>query len=209
MAIILIVDLRPDAVQCKAITRGGSCGTNDQGEECCTPVACTKQKVALKNLAVAGAKLHTWFRLLLIKTNRIPVTYHCKTTYDANTTDDPLKIGKAFVVSTRKGIATGNATFETSAPDSPAWDKAHMAKHRFVAEIDGKLAGWIALTPVSSRCVYAGVAEVSVYVGATVYQGRKVGSALLERLISDTEADNIWTLQAGVFPENTASIASA
>lgn len=106
----------------------------------------------------------------------------------------------------QEGIATGNATFETSAPNGPAWNKAHMEKHRFVAEVDGKIAGWIALTPVSSRCVYAGVAEVSVYVG-TAYQGRKVGSALLEKLISDTEAENIWTLQAGIFPENAASVA--
>lgn len=106
----------------------------------------------------------------------------------------------------QEGIATGNATFETSAPNDPAWNKAHMEKHRFVAEVDGKIAGWIALTPVSSRCVYAGVAEVSVYVG-TAYQGRKVGSALLEKLISDTEAENIWTLQAGIFPENAASVA--
>jgi L-amino acid N-acyltransferase YncA len=106
----------------------------------------------------------------------------------------------------QEGIATGNATFETSAPNGPAWNKAHMEKHRFVAEIDGKIAGWVALTPVSSRCVYAGVAEVSVYVG-TAYQGRKVGSALLEKLISDTEAESIWTLQAGIFPENTASVA--
>jgi phosphinothricin acetyltransferase len=106
----------------------------------------------------------------------------------------------------QEGIATGNATFETSAPNGTAWNKAHMEKHRFVAEIDGKIAGWVALTPVSSRCVYAGVAEVSVYVGSN-YQGRKVGSALLGKLISDTEAENIWTLQAGIFPENAASIA--
>lgn len=106
----------------------------------------------------------------------------------------------------QEGIATGNATFETSAPNGPAWNKAHMEKHRFVVEIDGKIAGWVALTPVSSRCVYAGVAEVSVYVG-TAFQGRKVGSALLEKLISDTEAENIWTLQAGIFPENAASVA--
>jgi L-amino acid N-acyltransferase YncA len=149
--------------------------------------------------------LHTWFRLLLRKTNPIPVNYHCKTNMIQIRPMIP-KDWESVLHIYREGIVTGNATFETSAPDSPAWDKVHMANHRFVAEIDGKLAGWIALTPVSSRCVYAGVAEVSVYVGAT-FQGQKVGSALLERLITDTEADNIWTLQAGVFPENTASIA--
>jgi L-amino acid N-acyltransferase YncA len=106
----------------------------------------------------------------------------------------------------QEGIATGNATFETSAPNGPAWNKAHMAKHRFVAEIDGKIAGWVALTSVSGRCVYAGVAEVSIYVG-TAYQGQKIGTVLLEKLISDTEAENIWTLQAGIFPENKQSIA--
>lgn len=106
----------------------------------------------------------------------------------------------------KEGIASGNSTFETNAPNGQAWNKAHMANHRFVAQIDGCIAGWIALTAVSSRCVYAGVAEVSIYIGSA-YQGQKIGSALLEKLIADTEANDIWTLQAGIFPENIASIA--
>jgi phosphinothricin acetyltransferase len=105
-----------------------------------------------------------------------------------------------------EGIATGNATFEREAPEWEAWSAAHIPECRLVASIDGKIAGWAALSPVSSRCVYAGVAEVSVYV-ATVARGKGAGTALLAALIEASEARGIWTLQAGIFPENTASVA--
>lgn len=104
-----------------------------------------------------------------------------------------------------KGIATGNATFQTSAPSWEEWDKSHLNNCRIVAEIDGILTGWAALTPVSSRCVYAGVAEVSVYVDPA-YFGKGIGLALLNELVALSEAEGLWTLQAGIFPENTASL---
>jgi L-amino acid N-acyltransferase YncA len=104
------------------------------------------------------------------------------------------------------GIATGDATFETAAPTWAAWDAGHLAGHRLVAATDGEVVGWAALSPVSDRCAYAGVAEVSIYVAAGA-AGRGVGRALLERLVAGAEAAGIWTLQAGVFPENAASLA--
>ncbi len=104
-----------------------------------------------------------------------------------------------------EGIATGNATFEQSAPEWDEWHAGHLAAARIVARSDGgDVLGWAALSPVSSRCVYAGVAEVSVYVAESARR-RGVGRALLERLIADSEAEGIWTLQAGMFPENVAS----
>jgi L-amino acid N-acyltransferase YncA len=105
-----------------------------------------------------------------------------------------------------EGIATGNATFEKSAPEWKVWDAAHLDGSRLVASQDGAIAGWAALSAVSSRCVYAGIAEVSVYV-ATVSRSLGVASALLAALIQASESDGIWTLQAGIFPENTASLA--
>ena len=106
-----------------------------------------------------------------------------------------------------QGIATGNATFETEAPSWEAWDKAHLAEPRLVArEGAGRVLGWAALTPVSGRCVYAGVGDLSVYV-ADEARGRGVGRALLEALIEFSERAGIWTLQAGIFPENAASLA--
>jgi phosphinothricin acetyltransferase len=104
-----------------------------------------------------------------------------------------------------EGIATGNATFETSAPPWEAWDSAHLPFARLVAEENGEVLGRAALSPVSDRCVYAGVAEVSVYVKATA-RGRGGGSALLAALITESEANGIWTLTAGIFPENTPSV---
>ena len=106
----------------------------------------------------------------------------------------------------REGIATGNATFETQAPPWERWDAAHRPKPRLVARGAGELLGWAALSPVSARAVYAGVAEVSVYVAASA-RGGGVGRALLEELVRLSEQDGIWTLQAGIFPENEASIA--
>ncbi len=106
----------------------------------------------------------------------------------------------------RQGIATGNATFETQSPSWEAWDAGHLAHSRLVAaNADGTVLGWAALSPVSGRCVYGGVAEVSVY-GADAARGRGVGRQLLEALISESEKNGIWTLQAGIFPENAASI---
>jgi L-amino acid N-acyltransferase YncA len=103
-----------------------------------------------------------------------------------------------------EGIATGQATFETAAPDWPAWDAAHLADGRLVARHAGQVVGWAALSPVSSRCVYGGVAEVSVYV-AEKARGQGVGRALLSALVEASEAAGIWTLQASMFPENEAS----
>jgi len=105
-----------------------------------------------------------------------------------------------------EGIATGEATFETEAPAWEAWDVAHLAFGRLVLRDGGDVIGWAALSPVSQRKAYAGVAEVSVYV-AEHSRGKGVGRALLEQLIRESEKNGIWTLQAAVFPENAATIA--
>lgn len=105
-----------------------------------------------------------------------------------------------------QGIAGGNATFETEAPSWDDWDRSHLEGHRLVALEDGEVVGWAALSPVSERCVYAGVAENSVYVADSA-QGRGVGRALLEELIARSERNGIWTIQTGIFRENEASIA--
>jgi L-amino acid N-acyltransferase YncA len=104
-----------------------------------------------------------------------------------------------------QGIAGGQATFETQAPSWHDWNRAHLEGHRLVALQDGDVVGWAALSPVSERCVYEGVAENSVYVADSA-QGRGIGRALLEELIARSERDGIWTIQAGIFPENEASI---
>lgn len=104
------------------------------------------------------------------------------------------------------GIDGGDASFEPHAPTWEAWDAAHLPAHRFVAVDGDEVLGWVALSPVSPRPVYRGVAEVSVYV-APAAQGRGVGRALLEAVIASSEAGGLWTLQAGIFPENTASLA--
>lgn len=104
------------------------------------------------------------------------------------------------------GILTGNATFETEPPDWAHWDATHLPDHRYVALDGGRVLGWAAVSPVSERCAYAGVVENSVYVHPDA-QGRGVGLALLQAVISSTEAAGIWTIQTGIFPENTASIA--
>jgi L-amino acid N-acyltransferase YncA len=105
----------------------------------------------------------------------------------------------------KEGIDTGNATFQQEIPEWADWDKAHLATCRLVAVCDGQIAGWASLSPVSGRCVYAGVAEVSVYVGKD-FRGYNIGSQLLEKLVSESEASGFWTLQAGIFPENVASL---
>jgi len=103
------------------------------------------------------------------------------------------------------GIATGNATFETAAPTWERWNASHLSSHRLVAEVAGVVAGWAALSPVSDRCVYGGVAENSIYIDATA-RGRGVGRVLLDALIASSEAAGIWTVQTGIFPENEASL---
>lgn len=105
-----------------------------------------------------------------------------------------------------QGIAGAQATFETEAPSWDIWDTNHHVFARLVAREDGKIIGWAALSPVSSRRAYAGVAETSVYV-ALDKRGTGVGRQLLESLISESEQNGIWTLQAVMFPENTASVA--
>jgi L-amino acid N-acyltransferase YncA len=103
-----------------------------------------------------------------------------------------------------EGIATGNATFETEAPEWEAWDSKHLAICRLIAREANQVFGWAALVPYSSRSAYAGVAEVSIYI-AKAARGLGVGTALLNTLISESEAAGFWTLQAGIFEENTAS----
>lgn len=105
-----------------------------------------------------------------------------------------------------EGIATGHATFETNVPAWEQWDAAHLPFARLVARQEGKLIAWAALSPVSQRCVYGGVAEVSVYVSASSRRSG-VGRKLLQALIDQSEQNGIWTLQAGMFPENSGSLA--
>jgi L-amino acid N-acyltransferase YncA len=105
------------------------------------------------------------------------------------------------------GIDEGEATFETQAPTWRAFDAAKLPRHRLVAVADpGRVLGWAAVAAVSDRCAYAGVVEHSVYVAPDA-RGRGVGTALLRALIASTEAAGIWTIQSGIFPENSASIA--
>lgn len=104
-----------------------------------------------------------------------------------------------------QGIATGQATFETEVPDWKEWDESHLDHCRLIAELDGRVVGWVALIPYSKRAVYQGVAEVSIYV-ASGNRGQGIGSFLMRELIVESEDQGIWTLQAGVFPENTVSI---
>ena len=106
-----------------------------------------------------------------------------------------------------EGIATGNATFQTEAPSWEDWDAGHLAECRLVSVDLDRVTGWAALSRVSSRCVYAGVAEVSVYVAAT-RRGEGLGRVLLEALVAESERRGLWTLQAGIFPENAASVAT-
>lgn len=106
----------------------------------------------------------------------------------------------------RQGIATGDATFENEVPDWQTWDRGHLPRCRLVVRTDNHVVGWAALSPVSKRQVYAGVAEVSLYVAAKA-RGRGIGKTLLRALIAASESEGIWTLQAGIFPENAASLA--
>jgi phosphinothricin acetyltransferase len=105
-----------------------------------------------------------------------------------------------------EGIATHAATFETEPPDYDAFDAGHHTEHRLVAVENGRVVGWVALAPTSSRGCYAGVAESSVYIAESA-RGRGVGHALMEALIAGAGASEIWTIQAGMFPENAPSVA--
>ena len=105
-----------------------------------------------------------------------------------------------------QGMATGNATFETALPTWEAWHAAHVQECRVVATEQEEVVGWAALSPVSTRQVYSGVADISVYVAAA-YRGRSIGRLLVEELIRESERNGFWTLQAGIFPENTSSLA--
>ena len=104
------------------------------------------------------------------------------------------------------GIDEGNATFETSAPSWAEFDAGRLSAHRYVAVGDGAVLGWVAASPVSARAAYAGVVEHSVYVHPDA-RGQGIGRRLLAKLIVSTEAAGIWTIQSGIFPENSASIA--
>lgn len=117
------------------------------------------------------------------------------------TADDWPEVCSIYI----SGVATGYATFETEAPDWKRWDEAHLPTPRLVAVVNETIAGWAALSHVSRRDVYAGVAEVSVYVDEG-RRGQGLGKLLLESLVKKSEEHGIWTLQASIFPENVASI---
>ena len=117
------------------------------------------------------------------------------------TADDYSQLALIYL----QGIATGQATFQTEAPTLEEWDNSHLPHCRIAAFENDTMVGWAALTPVSSRCVYAGVAEVSVYVRDN-QRKKGIGKLLLQRLIDESEKTGLWTLQAGIFPENNWSI---
>ncbi|MCX6207917.1 MAG: GNAT family N-acetyltransferase [Bacteroidetes bacterium] len=104
-----------------------------------------------------------------------------------------------------EGISTGNATFQTTAPSWEEWHQTHLQHSRFVVIVNNEIAGWAALSAVSSRCVYAGVAEVSIYIGEQ-FRSQNIGYNLLLHLIKSSEENGFWTLQSGIFSENLASI---
>lgn len=106
----------------------------------------------------------------------------------------------------KEGIETGHATFETTVPEWEDWDKSKLKHSRLAAIVDDTVVGWAALSPVSNRCVYGGVAEVSIYI-SNMHKGKGIGTALISKLIDDSEANGIWTLQSGMFPENEATVA--
>ena len=105
----------------------------------------------------------------------------------------------------RQGIETGKATFQSDVPAYDEWDAAHIRECRYVAVIDGEVVGWTALSKVSSRCVYGGVAEVSIYI-AENYREEGIGRLLLQHLITESERADFWTLQSGIMEDNSASI---
>jgi len=122
-------------------------------------------------------------------------------TLQAMSSDDWEQVRSIYL----EGVREGNSTFETEAPSWEAWDEAHLQSPRLVMRGGDQVLGWAALSPVSKRRVYSGVAEVTVYVTQAA-RGKGIGRALLEALIEASEQAGIWTLQASIFPENTASI---
>lgn len=104
-----------------------------------------------------------------------------------------------------QGIGTNLATFQTECPTYTEWDKSHIKNCRLVTVIDNTVVGWAAMTPVSGRCVYSGVAEISIYVDE-LYKGKSIGFSLLNKLCDISEQNGFWTLQSGIFEENIASI---
>ena len=114
--------------------------------------------------------------------------------------------GEAVVRIYQEGIDTKIATFQTEVPSYEVWDQSHIRSCRLVAEVDGEVVGWTALSPYSSRFVYAGVAEVSVYIKAS-HRGKQVGEKLMQALIKEAESEGYWTLQSGILEINRASIA--
>ena len=105
----------------------------------------------------------------------------------------------------QQGLDTNQASFETVAPSWEVFDRARLTEHRHVAILDDAVVGWVAVSAVSPRPVYAGVVEHSVYVDPAIH-GRGVGATLLRALVESTEAAGIWTIQSGLFPENLASL---
>lgn len=122
-------------------------------------------------------------------------------TIDTLVLDDWRQVRSIYL----QGIATGDATFEQEAPSWEQWDEGHLEGGRLAARSGALVIGWAALSRVSGRCVYAGVAEVSIYVGLKA-RGQGVGTALMSRLVEESERLGLWTLQAGIFPENVASL---
>ena len=104
-----------------------------------------------------------------------------------------------------QGIATGDSTFQSQVPTPEVWDEAHMGKCRLVAEANGKIAGWVALTWVSDGCAYKGVAEVSIYIDSA-HHGKGIGRKLLEAVIEESEKEGLWTLQATIMDGNIGSV---
>lgn len=132
---------------------------------------------------------------------KLPVSKINKVNIMPMKADDWTSVAKIY----NDGISSGFATFETSAPDYANWNKAHLKACRLIATLAQETIGWAALSPVSGRCVYGGVAEVSIYI-ATSARGLGIGKLLMKQLITDSEKEGIWTLQSGIFPENKASI---
>ena len=120
---------------------------------------------------------------------------------DQMTADDWEQVREIYL----EGIRSGNSTFETDAPSWEKWNESHLDFARLVYRDEESVLGWAALSPVSKREVYRGVAEVTVYVTESA-RGKGIGRALLEALIAESEKNDIWTLQASIFPENTASV---
>lgn len=115
--------------------------------------------------------------------------------------DDWKHVSKIYL----EGIKTGNATFEKEVPNWQVWDTSHLSHSRILALEKTTILGWAALSQITDRCVYSGVAELSIYISVNAI-GKGVGKFLLKALIKESEVNGIWTIQAGVFPENTASI---